>query len=128
MTHTPRLSIENLKGLAAVSGTAFRYTFMGAHLAVANHAETIEEFLQRRYNFLVSALASLNTSYREAAETIEISPLIVPYMIDDINDKIHAAVEAVGGGVASRRTGVVLAGIVDEVDDELEAMEVEGRG
>jgi hypothetical protein len=128
MTHTPRLSVENLKGLGAVSGTAFRYTFMGAHLSVANHAETIEEFLQRRYNFLVSAVASLNTSYRGAAETIEISPVIVPYMIDDINDKIHAAVEAVGGGVASRRTGVVLAGIVDEVEDELEAMEVEGRG
>jgi hypothetical protein len=127
MTHTPRLSVENLKGLGVVSGTAFRYTFMGAHLAVANHAETIEEFLQRRYNFLVSAVASLNTSYQAASETIEITPQIVPYMIDDLNDKIKAAVAAVDGGIASRKTGVVLAGIIDEVEDELAAIEEEQR-
>jgi hypothetical protein len=127
MTHTPRLSVENLKGLGNVlSGAAFRYTFMGAHMAVENHAETIEEFLQRRYNFLVSAVASLNPTFEEASQTIDISPQLVPFIIDDMAEKVKVAVDAVSGGVASLRTGVVMAGIVDEVEDELKAIE-EGK-
>jgi SPP1 family phage portal protein len=126
LTNTPRLSIENLKGIGSVpSGTAFRYTFMGAHLEVENHAETIGEYLQRRYNFLVGAIGGINMGYAEAAETIDIEAEIVPYLIDSLTEKIENAVKAVDGGVASRKTGVLMAGIVDEVNDELEIIEKE---
>ncbi|MDR1937984.1 MAG: phage portal protein [Tannerellaceae bacterium] len=128
LTNTPRLSVEVLKGIGSVpSGTAFKYTFMGAHLAVDNHAEEIGLFLQRRYNFLIDAVGTMNTSYASAAQTIDIEPEIQPYMIDDLGEKIKNAVEATQGGVASKKTGVLLAGLVDSIDDELKLIEQESR-
>ena len=104
------------------SGVAFKFTFMGIHLEVENHAEVIGEFLQRRYNFLVSAVGSINTHYEEASSTIEIEPEIQPYMIDSLSDKIKDAVAAAGGPIASIRTGVVMAGLTDKVDEEVELL------
>lgn len=130
LTNTPRISFENLQGLGnAFSGVSFKYAFMGAHMAVEMHAETLGEHLQRRYNFLVSAIGSVNTAYAGAAQTIDIDVEIVPYMIDDTAEKIKNASEAVTGGIASRKTGIILAGLVEEdnIDDELEAIEADEK-
>jgi len=130
LTNTPRISFENLKGTgSALSGVSFRYVFMGMHMAVENHAESLGEYLQRRYNFLISAVGSLNSQYLKASETLDIEPEIVPYMIDDMDSKIKSALDATGQPIASLRTGVVLAGIVDEsvVDEEVKKIEEEQK-
>ena len=63
LTNTPRISFDSLKGTGnAVSGVAFDYVFMSTHLNVENLNETVGEFMQRRVNFLVSALGTINTS------------------------------------------------------------------
>ena len=124
MTNTPRISFETLKGIGKASGTAFRFMFMGAHMAVSNHAEEIEDFLQRRINFLVSALGSINpTEFDKSSKTIDIETEVVPFMIDDTNDKVTTAVAAVTGGVWSRREGIVFAGNADRVEEELKEIE-----
>lgn len=123
MTNTPRISFENLKGVNAQSGVAFRYTFMGAHLAVENHAETIGEFFQRRYNFLVSAIATMAPKFEDASQTIDINVEIVPYMIDSVADKIKTAVEGVSGKVMSRKQGIAFVGIADSIEDTLKEMD-----
>ena len=126
LTNTPRLSLENLKGLGSVpSGRAFDFLFMGTQLAVDNHAEIIGEYLQRRYNFLASAVGSLNPAYEDAANTIDMDVEIQPFSIDDLEEKVRIALSACGQPVASRRTGVMLAGIVDNVDDEVSEIQKE---
>lgn len=129
LTNTPRISFENLQGMGnAFSGVSFKYAFMGIHMAVETHAETLGEHLQRRYNFLVSAIGSVNTAYEDAAETIDIDAQIVPYMIGNRSESIKDASEATGGqAVASRKTGIILAGLVEEdnIDDELKAIETD---
>lgn len=120
MSNTPRISFETLKGVGKTSGTAFRFMFMGAHMSVRNHAEVIGEFLQRRINFLVSALGSINPSeFSKASQTIDIETDLVPYMIDDLNDKVNTAVSAVNGGIWSTHEGIMFAGNVDRVGEEL---------
>lgn len=134
MTNTPRISFENLKGTGnALSGVAFRYVFMGAHMSVSNHAEDIGEFLQRRVNFLVSALGSVNPNLKKASETIDIEVEVQPYMIDNIADNVKTAVEAINGGVWSQRHGVMFAGNIENIDEEVkqikeEQMEKEQKG
>lgn len=124
MTNTPQISFENLKGVGnALSGTAFRYVFMGAHMAVENHAEEIGLFMQRRVNFLISALGTQNSRLAAPAQTIDVEVEIVPYMIDNIADKVQTAVMAVDGGVWSRKEGILFAGNVDRVDEELKEIE-----
>lgn len=120
MSNTPRISFETLKGVGKASGTAFRFMFMGAHMAVENHGEVIGEFLQRRVNFIVSALGSINpTEFSKASQTIGIETELVPYMIDDLNDKVTTAVSAVSGGIWSTREGIMFAGNADRVEEEL---------
>lgn len=126
LTNTPRISFENLKGTGnALSGEAFRYVFMGAHMAVENHGEEIGSFMQRRVNFLVSALGSINTNFEKASETIDVDVDIIPYMIDNVSDKVSTAVSAVNGGVWSRREGILFAGNADRIDEELKEIEEE---
>lgn len=120
MSNTPRISFETLKGVGKASGTAFRFMFMGAHMAVENHGEVIGEFLQRRVNFLTSALGDVNPSeFDKASKMIDIETNLIPYMIDDLNDKVATAVSAVGGGIWSTREGIMFAGNSDRVEEEL---------
>lgn len=121
MSNTPRISFENLKGSGnALSGVAFRFVFMGAHMAVENHGEVIGDFMQRRTNFLVSALGSINPyEFDKASKTIDIDVELVPYMIDDLNDKVSTAVTAVEGGIWSTREGILFAGNAERIEEEL---------
>lgn len=126
MTNTPRISFETLKGVGKASGTAFRFMFMGAHMSVSNHGEVIGEFLQRRLNFIVSALDAINpTGFSKASRTIGIVTDLVPFMIDDLNDKVSTAVSAVSGGIWSTREGIMFAGNADRVEEELAGIKAE---
>lgn len=121
MTNTPQISFEKLSGSGnALSGIAFDYVFLSTHLQVQNHAEVIGEFLQRRINFIISALASINpTEFDKAAATIDIETEIVPYTLNNIEDNVNIAVKAISGGVWSQRHGVMFAGNQDRVNEEL---------
>lgn len=126
LTNTPQLSLEALRGLGDIpSGRAFQFLFMGTNLAIDNHAEVIGEHIQRRYNFLTSAVGSLNVEYMQAAQTIDIETEIQPFTIDDVAEKIKNALDACGQPIASLKTGVLMAGLVDNVDDEVQEIEEE---
>lgn len=128
MTNTPRISFDQLKGTGnALSGTAFKYVFMAAHMAVQNHAEELGQFFQRRVNFLTAAVGALNTSLEEASKTIDIETEIVPFMIDSESDKVATAVAAVSGGVWSMEHGVAYASNYGEIQDELQQIKEEQK-
>ena len=126
LTSTPQLSLDALKGLGDVpSGKAFQFLFMGTNLAVDNHAEVIGEHIQRRYNFLAAAHGDINANFYQASRTIDIETEIEPYAIEDMAEKIRNASDACGKPVASLRTGVMMAGLVNDVDEEVRAIEEE---
>lgn len=84
--------------------------------------------MQRRVNFTVSALGSINPSeFSKASRTIDIDTDLVPYMIDDLNDKVGTAVSAVSGGVWSRREGIMFVGNEDRIEEELKEIEEENK-
>ena len=128
LTNTPRISFDQLKGTGnALSGTAFRYIFMAAHMAVQNHAEELGEFFQRRVNFLTSAIGTLNTSLEAASKTVSIETEIVPFMIDSERDKVETAAAAVSGGVWSMEHGVSFCSNYGELQDELQQIKEEKK-
>lgn len=117
LTNTPRISFEQLKTMTAVSGVAFKFYFMGAHMAVENHAEDVGPFLQRRINFLVTALGEMNAELSKPSQTIDVETEVVPYMIDNISEKVTTAVTATGGAIWDKKTGIAFVGNIDKVDE-----------
>lgn len=79
--NTPRMSPKEISSTGATSGEAFKYVFAGIRLAVESHEEQVGEYLQRRLNFLLHALAALHPEVKEA-EGMHISPQLVPYSIE----------------------------------------------
>ena len=83
---------------------------MSTHLNVENLNETVGEFMQRRVNFLVSALGSVNSTLEEASETIDVDVQMQPYKLEDIKDKIDTAIKAKDGENLVAATGYHLCG------------------
>jgi len=126
LTNTPRISFDSLKGTGnAVSGVAFDYVFMSTHLNVENLNEVIGMFMQRRVNFLVSAIGSLNPFLEEASETIDIDVQMQPYRLEDLAEKIDTALKAKNGELWSQRRAITFVGNVDNVLEEVEQIKEE---
>ena len=126
LTNTPRISFDSLKGTGnAVSGVTFDYVFMSTHLNVENLNEIVGEFMQRRVNFLVSALGTINTSLEAASETIDVDVQMQPYRLENIADKIDTAIKAKNGEIWSQEHAITFVGNVDSVMDEIEQIKEE---
>ena len=126
LTNTPRISFDSLKGTGnAVSGVAFDYVFMSTHLNVENLNEVVGVFMQRRVNFLVSAIGSLNSSLAEASDTIDIDVQMQPYRLENLSEKIDTALKAKNGEIWSQETAITFVGNVDSVMDEVERIKEE---
>lgn len=126
MTSTPRISFDNLKGMNATSGVAFKFFFMDAHMQESNNEEDFGEFLQRRINFLVSALGAMNSSLYLPSKTLDVETSMIPYMIDNISDKVKTALEANGGkAIWSRKHSMMFVGQIDHIDEEVKEIEEE---
>lgn len=123
LTNTPRLSFKDLSGTSPVSGESFKYRFMGADLAAEDEYEVIGQFLQRRINFLIAALGSLNVELFTAAQIADIECRPQPYTIENLGDRVSTAINAVEGGIWSRREGIMFAGNTERVEEELDEIE-----
>lgn len=82
LTNTPRTSPREISSAGAVSGEAFKYIFVGTNLAVRDHEEVVGEYLQRRINFLLHALATIHPELASAEEMM-ITPKITPYTLEE---------------------------------------------
>lgn len=81
--------------------------------------------MQRRVNFLVSALGSVNTTLEAASETIDVDVQMQPYKLEDLKDKIDTAIKAKDGEIWSQQRAITFVGNVDSVLDEIEAIKEE---
>lgn len=126
MTNTPRISFDSLKGTGnAVSGVAFDYVFMSTHLNVENLNETMGDFMQRRVNFLISELGSVNSSLEPASNTIDIDVQMQPYRLEDLSEKIDVAIKAKDGGIWSQQSAMAFVGNIDKMQEEIEQINAE---
>jgi hypothetical protein len=98
---------------------------MGTQLSVENHFEEVGEYMQRRVNFLVSAIGSINSYYEKSSETIDVDVVMQHYRLEDLAEKIKNAKDACGKPIVSQKTGIIMAGIVDDADDELKQIKQE---
>lgn len=126
ISQTPDISFDSVKGLGAISGVALKLLFMDAHLKVADHQEVFDEYLQRRINVIKAYIGKFNTKLESDAESIQIEPEIIPYMIEDELTDITKWTTANGGKpVVSQKLSSKLAGLSKDPEADFEQMQAE---
>lgn len=128
MTQTAPIDFENMKGLGQLSGVAFDRILIDSHLkAKEKQSDMYGENIQRRNNFLVTALASIHPEL-STADDLNIEPKFDIFRIDDEADNLALIVQANGGKpVISQKTSIRLSGLVpeDAVEEEYTLIKAE---
>lgn len=117
-THTPDISFENMKGLGVFSGIALKMLFIDAHLKASDKEEIFGEGLQRRINYLMGAIAVLDSKFK-AALSMEVKPRFKYFLPENIMEQIDILVKAVEGKILSTETAVSLNPLVADHEAEL---------
>jgi SPP1 family phage portal protein len=128
ISQTPDISFESIKSLGgnAVSGKALRFMFLDAHLKVMDNMEVFDEYLQRRTSIVKAFMTKVRTDMKNSITELEITAQVVPFMIDDIADKLEFVMTATGNKpVLSQKSGIRMAGLVEDAEEELKNIKEE---
>lgn len=125
LTDTPDISIEQMKALGTYSGIALKMLFLGAHLKAADKEETFGKSIQRRINYLKSALAIINLKLQPSVP-LAIKPKFEYYLPKNDTEKIDMLATATGNKpIVSRKTAVALNPLVQDPETEMANLEEE---
>ena len=114
ITQTPDISFDAIKGLN-VSGIALKLMFMDAHLKVQEKSEIFDEYFTRRANILKAYIGTMDTTLEKDAESLEVEPVITPYMITDDMETLEYWMTANGNKpVISQEESVEKAGLTSD--------------
>ena len=125
-TQTPNISFAQMKGLGAVSGVAFERIMIDAHLKAKDMQNGIYgEGIQRRCNFLVSAISSLYGDCKEAGN-LDITPEFELFKIDDKMERVDMLLKANGDKpLMSHKESIAANGTTDDVEKTYEEIKAE---
>lgn len=125
-SQTPNISFDKLQGIGNISGITLKMMFLDAHLKANDKIEILGTGLQRRFNIIKSYIGAMDQTLKDAAEQLEVLPVITPYMPSNEKELIDFLSTAVGGkAIMSRETAVKLAGQVSESDAEKEVKRIQ---
>lgn len=126
LTQTPDISFEAVKGMgSAASGESLKMLFLDPHLKVADHLEVFDDYLQRRLNILKAFVGVMNSAMTAEAKTLELTPEVTPFMVNDDANKINNLVTALSGKIISRKSAVALNPLITDTDTEIELLDAE---
>jgi len=127
-TSTPDMSIFEAQSMGAnVPGVTIKLRFLPAILKALNkQSGEWGTGIQRRYNFLKSACAVINPDVSKAKGMV-IKPKFGIYLPSNQTEEIANVVAMVNAGLISKKTGIAQIGIVENVDEEWEAIQEEAK-
>lgn len=124
-TDTPDLTPEHMKGLGPQSGVALKMLFLPAHMKASDNEEPFGKGIQRRINFLKTAVTKINSDLQPSA-TISIKPKFEYFIPKDEAGMIDMLNVAVTGKIMSQKTAVSLNPLVVDPEKEYEQLQAEG--
>lgn len=117
----PNLSMENVKGLGAISGEARKTLLTDAHLKVREEAHDICWFLDREFAVIKSMLVTIRPDWKKYEHTTTAKQIITPFIQSDKAADIANFAKA-AGVLMSNRSAVREAALVDDPDADYEMM------
>lgn len=127
-TNTPQISFSEAQGFGAnVPGITIKLLFLPATLkALGKQSGGWGMSVQRRFNFLMAAMAYINPAVKSAVE-MDISPKFSIYMPENITEKYDNIVKLVAAGLVSKVTAIKMLGLVDDAEAEWTAIQAEAK-
>jgi SPP1 family phage portal protein len=123
MSQTPNISFDQMMTIGAMSGFAAEMLLTDPHMAVRAEEETFGMGLQRRLNILKTAIGALiDTSLANEAKTVQLKPVITPYLPMNVTEVVDNLSVAVTGGIMSKETAVEQNPLVEDSEVELDRM------
>ena len=123
MSQTPNISFDQMMTIGAMSGFAAEMLLTDPHMAVRAEEETFGMGLQRRLNILKAAIGALiDTSLAKEAKTVQLKPVITPYLPMNVTEVVDNLTVAKTGGIISTETAIEKNPLVEDPDVELERM------
>ena len=123
MSQTPNISFDQMLTIGAMSGFAAEMLLTDPHMAVRAEEETFGIGLQRRLNIIKAAIGSLiDTSLANECKTVQLKPIITPYLPQNVTEMIENLTVSVTGGVMSKETAVDRNPLVEDSEVEIERL------
>ena len=120
MSQTPNISFDQMLTIGAMSGFAAEMLLTDPHMAVRTEEETFGVGLQRRLNIIKAAVGALiDTSLAGECKTVQIKPIITPYLPQNTTEMIDNLSVSVTGGIMSKETAIEKNPLVDDSETEL---------
>jgi len=97
--------------------------FTDPHMAVRMEEETFGIGLQRRLNIIKAAIGALiDTSLAKECKTVQLKPIITPYLPKNTTEIIENLGVSVSGGIMSKETAVEQNPLIEDSDVEIERL------
>lgn len=93
----PDISLENIKGLGAVSGEARKTLLTDAHLKVGDEKDAFIEFFEREASIVKEYLKIMEPKWKDKIDDIDIEHEITPFIQNDEVAEIEKLIKANGG-------------------------------
>lgn len=121
----PNLSMENIKGLGAMTGEARKSLLADAHLKVGEESHDIVWFLDREFSVIKSILASINPAWKSIVSRVTCDHIITPFTQNDQTAQTDRLSKRVDSRLLSRRSAIQQFDDVADVDEELNRIKEE---
>lgn len=122
-TQTPDISFENMKTLGNnTSGVALQLMFTDPHMKAEVKIEMFGEAFTRRYNILKAVLGTLNGFSERFAEELYVRPQFTPYLPKNDMEVLQMLTQCTTDPIISQATAVAKNPLVDNPQDEIEAI------
>jgi SPP1 family phage portal protein len=127
-TNTPHISFDDAKGFGAnVPGITLKLLFLPATLkAMSKQSGGWGMSVQRRFNFLLYALAQINVQVA-AAKEMELAPRFSIYMPSNDSETYENIRGLVKDGLLSKKRAVEMLGLVKDFDEEIAQIDSEQK-
>lgn len=123
LSQTPDISFSAMKGMGTIAQFTMKAFFMDAHLAVSKKEEIFGIGLQRRFNLLKAAIGKvIDTSLEAESETVQLVPVITPYLPQNDTEKIENLTVAKTSGILSAETAVESNPLVTDPETEMDRL------
>ena len=125
VTQMPNLSMENIKGLGAMTGEARKSLLADAHLKVGEESHDIVWFLDREFSVIKSIIASINPAWKNLVNRVTCDHIITPFTQNDQTAQTDRLSKRVDCRLLSRRSAIEQCDDVADVDEEIKRINEE---